>query len=149
MFCILNAFIFVCTYFIFPETAGRSLEEMDQIFARSSKYNPYDVVRVERRTPRRYDRHGHPLETVQYEVVSHLEHRPEGGAYPPDMQQGLFRGGTGVGEQASGDIPPEGRVHPEEERDVERLAPSALHPDAEEQKKKEEESAEAQGPPAQ
>lgn len=63
MFACTNAFIFICTYFIFPETAGRSLEEMDEVFAKSSKTNWYDVVLVERRTPRKYDRHGRPVQT--------------------------------------------------------------------------------------
>jgi len=29
----LNAFIIPCVYFFFPETAGRSLEDMDVVFA--------------------------------------------------------------------------------------------------------------------
>ncbi|KAF9452894.1 general substrate transporter [Macrolepiota fuliginosa MF-IS2] len=33
VFASLNAFIFPCVYFFFPETAGRSLEDMDVIFA--------------------------------------------------------------------------------------------------------------------
>lgn len=61
IFAVINFFIFIATYFIFPETAGRSLEEMDEIFARSSKINPFDVVLVERATPRRYDKHGRPI----------------------------------------------------------------------------------------
>jgi hypothetical protein len=31
---------------------------MSTIFEKASVWNPYDVVRIERRTPRRYDRHG-------------------------------------------------------------------------------------------
>ncbi|KDN36511.1 sugar transporter STL1 [Tilletiaria anomala UBC 951] len=61
IFAVINLVIFVATYFIFPETAGRSLEEMDEIFARASKTNPFDVVLIERRTPRRYDKHGKPI----------------------------------------------------------------------------------------
>ncbi|CAO1617459.1 unnamed protein product [Parajaminaea phylloscopi] len=61
-FCVLNAFILVSTYFLFPETAGRSLEEMSAIFEKSSKYNPYDVVRQEKRTPRRYDKQGNLIQ---------------------------------------------------------------------------------------
>lgn len=58
VFASLNFVILVTTFFIFPETAGRSLEEMSAIFAHSSKLNPYDVVRKEKVTPRRYDKHG-------------------------------------------------------------------------------------------
>lgn len=59
VFAVLNFVILVVSYFIFPETAGRSLEEMSAIFAHSSKINPYDVVRKEKTTPRRYDKQGH------------------------------------------------------------------------------------------
>lgn len=62
VFAVMNFLILVCTYFLFPETAGRSLEEMSAIFEKSSKYNPYDVVRQEKRTPRRYDRQGMLIE---------------------------------------------------------------------------------------
>ncbi|SPO24836.1 probable sugar transporter [Ustilago trichophora] len=58
VFAVLNFVILVVTFFIFPETAGRSLEEMSAIFAHSSKINPYDVVRKEKTTPRRYDKQG-------------------------------------------------------------------------------------------
>jgi len=61
IFCIINAAMFVATWFIFPETAGRSLEEMDAIFEQASVWNPYDVVRIEKRTPRRYDTKGRLL----------------------------------------------------------------------------------------
>lgn len=61
IFAVLNAVIAVTTYFIFPETAGRSLEEMSDIFEKASVWNPYDVVKIERRTPRRYDEKGRPI----------------------------------------------------------------------------------------
>ena len=60
-FCVINFAILISTFFIFPETAGRSLEEMDHIFARASKINPYDVVLIEKRTERRYDHQGKPI----------------------------------------------------------------------------------------
>ena len=59
------------TFFIFPETAGRSLEEMSAIFAHSSKINPYDVVLKEKHTPRRYDKQGH-LINDDLDIVSGL-----------------------------------------------------------------------------
>ena len=37
MFAALNAFIIPVVYFCFPETAGRSLEDMDVIFALAHK----------------------------------------------------------------------------------------------------------------
>lgn len=62
IFAVLNFAILISTFFIFPETAGRSLEEMSYIFEQASIYNPYDVVRIEKRTPRRYDKQGHLLQ---------------------------------------------------------------------------------------
>lgn len=99
VFCVLNAFIFICTYFIFPETMGRSLEEMDAIFEQASKINPYDVVRIERRTPRRYDRHGHP-------IVLHQPHHD--GNLPIE----------GLGESGS---PQGGRIRPGDDVDAEQI----------------------------
>ncbi|SOV04426.1 probable sugar transporter [Ustilago sp. UG-2017a] len=69
VFAVLNFAILVTTFFIFPETAGRSLEEMSAIFAHSSKINPYDVVRKEKFTPRRYDKQGH-LINEDLDIVS-------------------------------------------------------------------------------
>ncbi|WFD20359.1 hypothetical protein MCAP1_002603 [Malassezia caprae] len=69
IFCAINALMVPATYFIFPETAGRSLEEMDEIFAQSSAWNPYDVVRKERKYPRRYDGKGRMKEEY---VKEHL-----------------------------------------------------------------------------
>lgn len=59
--CLLHTPPPVTTYLIFPETAGRSLEEMSAIFEQASVWNPYDVVRIEKRTPRRYDEKGRPI----------------------------------------------------------------------------------------
>lgn len=55
-----------CVYFFFPETSGRSLEEMDEIFAQVSGFKgAFDVVRVARELPRRYGRNGELL--IAYE----------------------------------------------------------------------------------
>lgn len=62
IFAVLNAAIAIVSWWIFPETAGRSLEEMDGIFARASMWNPYDVIKIEKKTPRRYDTKGRMLE---------------------------------------------------------------------------------------
>ncbi|UZJ51037.1 hypothetical protein CBS101457_000357 [Exobasidium rhododendri] len=61
IFAVINAALFVMTYYVFPETSGRSLEEMSAIFEQASVWNPYDVVRIEQRTPRRYDTKGRLL----------------------------------------------------------------------------------------
>ncbi len=62
VFAVINFGIFVATFFIFPETAGRSLEEIDVFFEKASKVNPYDVVRIARKTPRRYDERGNLID---------------------------------------------------------------------------------------
>lgn len=62
IFAVINAAIAFTSWAIFPETAGRSLEEMDGIFAQASMINPYDVVRIEKNTPRRYDKSGRLLD---------------------------------------------------------------------------------------
>ena len=63
IFAVINAAMVVATALVFPETQGRSLEEMSEIFEHASVWNPYDVVRIEQRTPRRYDAKGRPLLT--------------------------------------------------------------------------------------
>ena len=51
-----NAAIFPVVYFFYPETRYRSLEEMDDIFKKSS--NVFDVVSISLNEPHRYDKHG-------------------------------------------------------------------------------------------
>ncbi|KAI9728259.1 MAG: hypothetical protein M1834_007752 [Cirrosporium novae-zelandiae] len=68
IFAVINAFIFPVVYFFYPETAYRSLEEMDVIFHKSNTWN---VVRVAREEPHRYDKNGELL--IAYEDTE--EHR--------------------------------------------------------------------------
>jgi sugar porter (SP) family MFS transporter len=56
MFAIFNVFILICTYYFFPETAYRSLEEIDEIFATSKGI--FDVVKVSYSLPHRHGKHG-------------------------------------------------------------------------------------------
>lgn len=58
-----NAFIVPVTYFFYPETARRSLEEMDTIFHKTRGW--FDVVRVAREEPHRYGEKGELL--INYE----------------------------------------------------------------------------------
>jgi hypothetical protein len=58
-----NAAIVPVVYFFYPETAYRSLEEMDTIFQKSTSV--WDVVRVAKETPRRYGKRGEVL--IDYE----------------------------------------------------------------------------------
>ena len=58
-----NAFIFPVVYFFYPETAYRSLEEMDSIFRKCGSY--FTVVKIARDEPRRYGKKGELL--INYE----------------------------------------------------------------------------------
>jgi len=61
IFAVINAAIVPSVYFFYPETAYRSLEEMDEIFQKSNGY--FDVVQVAKpkNTPNRYDKYGNLL----------------------------------------------------------------------------------------
>lgn len=54
VFAVINALIAVAFFFLFPETKGRSLEEMDKIFELSNPYTPWDVVGIAKRLPRQH-----------------------------------------------------------------------------------------------
>ncbi|KAI1084192.1 general substrate transporter [Whalleya microplaca] len=85
IFAVINAFMVPCVYFFFPETAYRSLEEMDTIFHKvSGAKGCFDVVRVAREEPRRYGKNGELLiaydETDEHKArlprtTEHLENR--------------------------------------------------------------------------
>ncbi|KAL8662652.1 MAG: hypothetical protein Q9202_004517 [Teloschistes flavicans] len=64
-----NAFIFPVVYFFYPETAYRSLEEMDTIFRKCRSV--FTVVKIAKEEPRRYGKSGELL--IRYEETE--EHR--------------------------------------------------------------------------
>ncbi|CAG8973667.1 hypothetical protein HYALB_00002233, partial [Hymenoscyphus albidus] len=63
IFAVINAFIFPVIYFIYPETALRSLEEIDNIFRKTKAgwRGWFDVVSVARLEPHRYGKNGELL----------------------------------------------------------------------------------------
>jgi len=64
IFAVINgALIFPVVYFFYPETAYRSLEEMDEIFHKSTGW--FDVVKVANELPRRFGKNGELL--INYE----------------------------------------------------------------------------------
>ncbi|PGH18867.1 hypothetical protein AJ79_00283 [Helicocarpus griseus UAMH5409] len=74
IFAVINAFIFPTVYFFFPETRYRSLEEMDDIFKKTT--NIFNVVPISLKEPHRYDKHGqlkpeYIEDVVRKESVSH------------------------------------------------------------------------------
>ena len=57
-----NAFIIPVTYFFYPETAYRSLEEMDSIFRKAQGAKGwFSVVKIAHDEPRRYGKNGELL----------------------------------------------------------------------------------------
>ncbi|KAL5001565.1 general substrate transporter [Aspergillus recurvatus] len=78
IFAVINAFIFPVTYFFYPETAYRSLEEMDRIFRKTKSI--FSLVRTAKEEPHMYGKHGElmrQLSDVEDEAVrraSILEH---------------------------------------------------------------------------
>ncbi|KAJ5973247.1 hypothetical protein N7481_010457 [Penicillium waksmanii] len=68
VFAVINAAILPVVYFFYPETRYRSLEEMDDIFKKSSSV--FNVVSISLRQPHRYDEHGQLkeeyLEAIEY-----------------------------------------------------------------------------------
>ncbi|KAI8221066.1 Sugar transporter [Colletotrichum sp. SAR 10_86] len=75
IFAVINAFIVPCVYFFFPETAYRSLEEMDSIFAKTGSgwKGAFTVVDVARTEPHRYGKNGELL--IHYDDVKENEGR--------------------------------------------------------------------------
>jgi hypothetical protein len=59
IFAVINAAMVPSVYFFFPETAYRSLEEMDEIFHKTT--NPFNVVHIAKEMPHRYDKKGELL----------------------------------------------------------------------------------------
>ncbi|KAH8694216.1 putative sugar transporter [Talaromyces proteolyticus] len=61
IYAVLNAAFVPIVYFFFPETSGRSLEEMDTIFRQSNSI--FDVVKVARELPRTEEHITTPVES--------------------------------------------------------------------------------------
>ncbi|EFQ98600.1 sugar transporter STL1 [Nannizzia gypsea CBS 118893] len=73
IFAVINAFIVPVVYFFYPETAYRSLEEMDSIFRKTKSI--FTVVKIAHETPRRYGKNGEVL--IDYDETD--EHRARAG----------------------------------------------------------------------
>ncbi|KAK9447370.1 general substrate transporter [Limtongia smithiae] len=70
IFAVFNAITAPLVYLFYPETARRSLEEMDLIFAKSKGWR--DVVKVAEREPNHFGRHGEVLMNILPEVVEDI-----------------------------------------------------------------------------
>lgn len=88
-----------CVYFFFPETAYRSLEEMDEIFHKVHGFKGiFDVVRVAKEMPHRYGKHGEQLiaydETEEAHEVARRRSSVVGQDSVSDAEKAIFGGGT-------------------------------------------------------
>lgn len=92
IFAVINAAIVPCVYFFYPETAYRSLEEMDSIFHKVKGLAGYfTVVQVARDEPRRYNKHGQAV--IDYEdTEEHKAHTHHG----EDVESGSGGGVTTI-----------------------------------------------------
>ncbi|KAL4965234.1 sugar porter family MFS transporter [Aspergillus stella-maris] len=90
IFAVINAFIFPVTYFFYPETAYRSLEEMDRIFRKTKSV--FSLVKTAKDEPHMYGKHGEllrQLDDVEDEAVrraSYLEHKAKNGRSSSDAE---------------------------------------------------------------
>ncbi|KAH8900406.1 general substrate transporter [Thozetella sp. PMI_491] len=78
VFAAINAFMVPAVYFFYPETAYRSLEEMDSIFHRvgTGWKGFFTIVKAARDEPRRYGKNGELL--IEYEdTEEHKRHTTE------------------------------------------------------------------------
>ncbi|KAI1370868.1 general substrate transporter [Hypoxylon crocopeplum] len=85
IFAVINAFMVPSVYFFFPETAYRSLEEMDSIFHKVHGNKGYfTVVDIAEKEPRRYGKNGELLiayeETEEHKAHVHPAEHHEGGS---------------------------------------------------------------------
>lgn len=107
IFAVINAAMVPSVYFFFPETAYRSLEEMDEIFHATT--SPFNVVKIAKDLPHRYDKRGqllidyadteaaHDVERRRSSVTAAGTRRPNGGVLSKTSADGAeFRenGGT-------------------------------------------------------
>ncbi|KAL8649287.1 MAG: hypothetical protein Q9210_004490 [Variospora velana] len=69
IFAVINAALFPAVWFFYPETAYRSLEEMDSIFRKCNSI--FTIVKIAKDEPQRYGKNGELL--IRYEETE--EHR--------------------------------------------------------------------------
>ncbi|KAG5417995.1 hypothetical protein I9W82_004323 [Candida metapsilosis] len=68
IFAVINILMAPTIYFLYPETSGRTLEEMDFIFNQCPVKQPWKVVQIEKNTPKRS--HGTDLEKP---ITEHID----------------------------------------------------------------------------
>ncbi|KAI1858051.1 uncharacterized protein JN550_012873 [Neoarthrinium moseri] len=95
IFAVINAFMVPCVYFFYPETAYRSLEEMDTIFHKAPGAKGwFSVVKVAREEPRRYGKNGELL--IAYEETDEAKAHTHHGEYETSSPSEAENGRGGV-----------------------------------------------------
>lgn len=77
IFAAINLCLVPAVYFLYPETAGRTLEEMDVIFEMSDPWKPWEVVANAKRLP--YEYQNGKFNDVEKAEASHTEDVNDGG----------------------------------------------------------------------
>lgn len=85
IFAVINAFIFPVVYYFYPETAYRSLEEMDAIFVKTKSV--FSAVRVAREEPRRYGKNGEVLINYDETDMAHRRRSSVADARPHNFEK--------------------------------------------------------------
>ena len=90
VFAVINAVMVPSVYFFFPETAYRSLEEMDIIFQKVKGLGgAFSVVHQARVEPRRYDKNGERI--MAYDEKPKTEHHTGSNSdVSGDANNGMF-----------------------------------------------------------
>ncbi len=94
VFAAINALMFPCVYFFYPETAYRSLEEMDSIFHKVTGWSAwFSVVHQAKIEPRRYGKKGELL--IDYEQTEeHAQHTHGHGGEKRANDGGILSNGS-------------------------------------------------------
>jgi len=100
-----NAFIFPVVYFFYPETAYRSLEEIDIIFRKTQRgwRGWFGVVQTAKNEPLRYGKHGELL--IDYEATE--EHAVRSNSVAGTADKPMVRGVEDVNVNATRATEPE------------------------------------------
>jgi hypothetical protein len=93
IFAVINAFIFPVVYFFYPETAYRSLEEIDTIFRKTKGW--FSVVSTAKHEPLRYGKNGELL--IDYEETEDHREYMRRGSTASRGAKGTSRGVEHVG----------------------------------------------------
>lgn len=94
IFAVINAFIVPSVYFFFPETAYRSLEEMDTIFSKVNGLGgAFTIVKQAKIEPHRYSKKGELLVTI--DEIHEKQHAEAAEITGPSSDEGGVDGQKG------------------------------------------------------